>query len=281
MARSFAFDGEGHARLPSSATSAPSAGCSSTRRARRCSGASIAIRTPMIPSVQAGKRRGAANNAAHFSMAAACWRSRRTHRPWEVDPVDVLETVGRVDLRGQTAQSDRDRPSAAAIRPPVRCMASDTRPRDLAPQEQVSYFVTNAKGELIREEIFKVPYCALMHDFVVTKEHVVFPGFPIVADLERMKAGGDPLGMGCDQGVLHRHHAGQAATRGCALVPCARLLGIPFHQRLQRRQQVHMDMCVSSHAGIRVHAQGLRPAHSAVPGRRRSTVPLDASSLSE
>jgi carotenoid cleavage dioxygenase len=29
-----------------------------------------------------------------------------------------------------------------------------------------------------------------MHDFVVTKEHVIFPVFPITADLDRIKAGG-------------------------------------------------------------------------------------------
>jgi carotenoid cleavage dioxygenase len=54
----------------------------------------------------------------------------------------------------------------------------------------VGYCVADKEGNLVREEWFEVPYCALMHDFVVTKEHVIFPVFPITADLDRIKAGG-------------------------------------------------------------------------------------------
>ncbi len=35
-----------------------------------------------------------------------------------------------------------------------------------------------------------MPYCALMHDFAVTEEHVIFPVFPTTADRARIKAGG-------------------------------------------------------------------------------------------
>jgi carotenoid cleavage dioxygenase len=54
----------------------------------------------------------------------------------------------------------------------------------------VAFYVANRNGELIREEWLQMPYCALMHDFAVTQEHVIFPCFPITADLARMQAGG-------------------------------------------------------------------------------------------
>jgi carotenoid cleavage dioxygenase-like enzyme len=54
----------------------------------------------------------------------------------------------------------------------------------------VSYCIANKDGELVHEEWFQAPYCSLMHDFVVTQEHVIFPVFPITADLERMQGGG-------------------------------------------------------------------------------------------
>jgi carotenoid cleavage dioxygenase-like enzyme len=56
--------------------------------------------------------------------------------------------------------------------------------------KDVSFCVADKKGNLTREEWFEAPYVALMHDFAVTREHVIFPVFPITADLNRMKAGG-------------------------------------------------------------------------------------------
>ena len=41
----------------------------------------------------------------------------------------------------------------------------------------VAYCVADKNGELRREEWIQVPYCALMHDFALTKEHAIFPCF--------------------------------------------------------------------------------------------------------
>jgi carotenoid cleavage dioxygenase-like enzyme len=54
----------------------------------------------------------------------------------------------------------------------------------------VSYCVADKQGQLLSEEWFQVPYVSMMHDFAVTKEHVIFPVFPTTADLDRIKAGG-------------------------------------------------------------------------------------------
>src|SRR5699024_2362542 len=46
-------------------------------------------------------------------------------------------------------------------------------------------------GTLIREERFQAPFPGMMHDFAVTREHVIFDIQPLTVDLERVRAGGD------------------------------------------------------------------------------------------
>jgi carotenoid cleavage dioxygenase-like enzyme len=55
---------------------------------------------------------------------------------------------------------------------------------------QVALCVVDRNGELVSEEWFDAPYCAMLHDFVLTKNWAVFPVFPTIADLDRMKQGG-------------------------------------------------------------------------------------------
>jgi carotenoid cleavage dioxygenase len=56
---------------------------------------------------------------------------------------------------------------------------------------KVSYFIVDKHGELIREQWFDVPYCALMHDFVITENFALFPIYPTTCDAARVEAGGD------------------------------------------------------------------------------------------
>ncbi|MEQ9146462.1 MAG: carotenoid oxygenase family protein [Parvibaculaceae bacterium] len=57
----------------------------------------------------------------------------------------------------------------------------------------VSYNVVAADGTLTRSETFKAPYAAMMHDFIVTDEHVIFPVFPATIDVERILNGGPTI----------------------------------------------------------------------------------------
>ena len=72
--------------------------------------------------------------------------------------------------------------------------------------------MADKNGKLMREEWFQVPYCSMMHDFAVTKEHVIFPVFPTTADLDRIKAGGAHWVWEPDEGNLRRHHAARRAA---------------------------------------------------------------------
>jgi len=137
------------------------------------------------PSVK-GKKRGVANTTPiwHGGRLLAC---KEDSRPWEVDP-KTLETIGEFSwdgrLRSETVTAPpRFDPESGELHF-FGYEAGGLATRDIA------YCVADRNGELIREDWVQAPYCALMHDFVVTKEHVIFPGFPIVADLERLKRGG-------------------------------------------------------------------------------------------
>ena len=97
---------------------------------------------------------------------------------------ETLETVGVFNYRGKL----RSQTMTAHTR-----LDEDTKDLHFFGYEanglatrDVSYCVANKEGELVKEEWFQVPYVSLMHDFAVTKEHVIFPVFPTTADLDRI-----------------------------------------------------------------------------------------------
>jgi carotenoid cleavage dioxygenase-like enzyme len=107
--------------------------------------------------------------------------------PYEVDP-RTLETRGQFNYGGRlrsqtfTAHPRLDHDTGEMFF--FGYEASGLATRDVA------FCIEDRKGDLVHEEWFEVPYCSLMHDFLVTKEHVVFPVWPMTSDLARLKAGG-------------------------------------------------------------------------------------------
>ncbi|HVO47580.1 MAG TPA: carotenoid oxygenase family protein, partial [Steroidobacteraceae bacterium] len=137
------------------------------------------------PSVR-GKPRGV-NNTTPIYHAGRLLALKEDSRAMEIDP-HTLETLGEWDYRGKL----RSATMTAHTRPDPRTgelyffgyEAGGLASRDVA------YCVANRDGELIREDWFQVPYCSMMHDFAVTREHAIFPVFPTTADLDRIRAGG-------------------------------------------------------------------------------------------
>ena len=54
----------------------------------------------------------------------------------------------------------------------------------------IAFYVADAHGRIAREEWFEAPYAAEIHDFAVTREHVLIAVLPTTTSLERLKAGG-------------------------------------------------------------------------------------------
>jgi len=54
----------------------------------------------------------------------------------------------------------------------------------------IAYGIADRDGNLLSEQWFRQPYCASIHDFVITETYAIWPIFPTTADLDRLKAGG-------------------------------------------------------------------------------------------
>lgn len=64
----------------------------------------------------------------------------------------------------------------------------------------VRYNVVDAGGALTRSESFQAPFSSMVHDFVTTSDHVIFPIFPLTGSLERAMSGAPPFAWEPDLG---------------------------------------------------------------------------------
>lgn len=108
-------------------------------------------------------------------------------RAHELHP-ETLETLGVFDFAGKLRSATMT--AHTRYDPETGELHFYGYQADGLASKTVSYCVADRDGNLIREEWFEGPYSSLMHDFAVTKEHVIFPFFPLTADLDRLKAGG-------------------------------------------------------------------------------------------
>ena len=53
----------------------------------------------------------------------------------------------------------------------------------------MAYGSIDARGRLTRFETFEAPYSSMVHDFIVTREHVLFPVLPLTGSMERAMSG--------------------------------------------------------------------------------------------
>lgn len=109
-------------------------------------------------------------------------------RPYRVDPV-TLETLGSYDFGGKLKSLTST--AHARIDPETGELFMFGYEADGLASTKIAYFIIDADGNLVREQWFDAPYCGMMHDFVITQNHVLFPVYPTTADLDRLKAGGD------------------------------------------------------------------------------------------
>jgi carotenoid cleavage dioxygenase-like enzyme len=66
----------------------------------------------------------------------------------------------------------------------------------------MSYGVTSATGEVVRRDNFEAPYSSMVHDFLVTKRHALFPILPLTGSLERAMTGLPPYAWEPEKGAF-------------------------------------------------------------------------------
>jgi carotenoid cleavage dioxygenase len=118
------------------------------------------------------------------------------HKPFELDPVS-LESRGYLDpYRGcVTAHPKIDAETGEMV-----WFGYSSGPTPL--NAQVSYGVTDAAGVVVRRDDFQAPYCSMVHDFLVTRGHALFPILPLTGSLERAMRGGPAFAWEPDKGAF-------------------------------------------------------------------------------
>ncbi|MCA6288361.1 carotenoid oxygenase family protein [Phenylobacterium sp.] len=138
---------------------------------------------PMLSDpLAAGQDSGVANTNILFH-AGRLLALEEGHMPFEIDR-DTLEPrgyaseyVGRV-----TAHPKLDPKTGEMI-----WFGYGVGPRPFS--TTMSYGVTDATGKVVRRTDFEAPYSAMVHDFLVTENYVLFPVMPLTGSLERAMKG--------------------------------------------------------------------------------------------
>ncbi len=135
------------------------------------------------PSVM-GTDSGVANtNIVHH--AGRLLALEEAHAPFQLSGPE-LESIGALDLGGKVTAH----PKTCPITGEMVFFAYADDPMPLS--SKVSWGVADAAGKLLKRETFEAPYCSMIHDFAVTRDHVVIPVLPLTGSLQRAM-GGKPV----------------------------------------------------------------------------------------
>jgi carotenoid cleavage dioxygenase len=126
------------------------------------------------------------------------------HLPFEVDPRS-LESRGYCDFSGALKSQVTAHPKIDPLTGELVFFGySIAGPFTPA----MGYGAVDACGALTRFERFEAPFASMVHDFMVTREHVLFPILPLTGSMERARAGLPPYAWepacGAQVGVMCR-----------------------------------------------------------------------------
>jgi carotenoid cleavage dioxygenase-like enzyme len=105
-------------------------------------------------------------------------------RPYELDPV-TLETRGVWDFYGELQGTTfTAHPKLDPVTGEMIAFSYNSSGR---PDEDVMLFDIDRGGHITRTQRFRAPYSSMIHDWLVTREHLIFTFSPMISDYERMK----------------------------------------------------------------------------------------------
>jgi carotenoid cleavage dioxygenase-like enzyme len=170
------------------------------------------------PSVQ-GKDSGVANTNIVWH-AGKLFALEEGHRPFALDP-ETLAAKGYCDFDGAftgarfTAHPKIDPETGEMIF--FAYSASGWFSNSLA------YGVIDKTGKLVRYDVFDAPYASMVHDFMVTRNYVLFPVLPLTGSMQRAMSGKPAYAWEADKrsyvGVMKRN-AAVSSVRWFECDPC-------------------------------------------------------------
>ena len=141
------------------------------------------------------------------------------HNPFELDAV-TLQSRGYVDYTGPamhfTAHPKMDPETGEMVFFGYSAGAGFFG-------EDVAYGVVDRNGKVTRLDTFKAPYSSMIHDFFVTKNHVMFPVLPLTGSLPRVMGGGPAYAWEPEKGAhvgVMRRDGDVSAMRWFETDPC-------------------------------------------------------------
>jgi carotenoid cleavage dioxygenase len=148
------------------------------------------------PEVAALRTNGVANTNVVWH-AGKLLALEEGHAPIRLDPLS-LDTLGVWTFEGRLPANMTAHPKVDPETGEMLFFANFPN-RDFS--GKIAYYVASAGGELIKAELFSAPFPALVHDFVATKDFVLFFVCPIVLSIARARAGGIPFAWEPDRGT--------------------------------------------------------------------------------
>ncbi len=175
-------------------------------------------------------------NTNIFRHAGRILTFEEAHVPWEIDR--KLETVGAVDFDGKLS-------SAFTAHPRICPETGEMLAFGYSPMQapHLTYYRIDPQGNLVQAEPIEIPRPVMMHDWNVTRNHVVFMDMPIVFALEE---GGFSFKEECGArlGVMPRN-GNNADVRWFEIAPC-----YVFHplNSYEEGDKIVLHVCRQPHA---------------------------------
>jgi carotenoid cleavage dioxygenase len=139
------------------------------------------------PAQQSGGVAGQGKANTHvLAHAGRLLALEEAHLPFELD-ARALESIGPWNAGGALQGPFTAHPK---VDPESAEMVFFGYAADGPLSRGIVYGELDAQGRLLHRTRFEAPYCSMVHDFAVTRNHVLLPVLPLQGDLDRARAGG-------------------------------------------------------------------------------------------
>lgn len=174
------------------------------------------------------------------------------HFPYEVDPL-TLESLGSYDFNGKLTTAMTAHPKLDPVTGELVFFAYMSQ----GPFESdVSLYKVNGKGQLTESHLIPTPYPAMVHDFVVTRNYVLFPIFPLTGSLERAMQGQPPFAWEAEKGAHIGVMPRNGTTADLRWVPCDPIFVFHFMNGFDQDGVITSHQCQFDHPPLFTDASG-------------------------
>jgi carotenoid cleavage dioxygenase-like enzyme len=150
-----------------------------------------------LPDAPATLSDGGVANTNIIFHAGKLLALEEAHLPTEIEP-GTLATRGYCNYQGRIAGPFTAHPKIDPVTGELVFFGYNAS-GPLTPT--LSYGAIDASGKATRFTRFEAPYASMVHDFIVTENHVLFPILPITGSMERAMKGQPPYAWEPDKGA--------------------------------------------------------------------------------